>query len=162
MPATKTDLPAAMAGVSTRPLFVMRLDVSSVQKIGTEHVVAQVGVIPGGSFEGERLSGEILDGGSDWQTIRPDGSVLLDCRLMLKTDDGAMIAMTYAGIRAGSPEVFARLAKGEPTDPSEYYFRINPLFHTADARYDWLNRVVAIGVGHRLPTGPIYNVFEVL
>ncbi len=162
MPATITDLPAAMASVATRPLFTMRLDVSSVQKMGTEHVVQQVGVIPGGSFEGERLSGEVLDGGSDWQTIRPDGSVLLDCRLVLKTSDGAMIGMTYAGVRAGTPEVLARLARSEAVDPSEYYFRINPLFHTTDAKYDWLNRVLAVGIGHRLPTGPVYSVFEIL
>ncbi len=27
---------------------------------------------------------------------------------------------------------------------------------------DWLNRVVAIGVGHRRADGPIYSIFEVL
>jgi len=70
--------------------------------------------------------------------------------------------MTYAGVRAGSPEVLARLAKGAPVDPTEYYFRINPLFDTGDAKYAWLNRVVALGAGHRLPDGPVYSVFEVL
>jgi hypothetical protein len=162
MPATTPKLPTALTSVKTKPLFTMRLDVTSVQKIGTGQITQQIGVIPGGSFEGERLSGEVLDGGNDWQTIRPDGSVLLDCRLVLKTTDGAMIAMTYAGIRAGTPEVLARLAKGDPVDPSEYYFRINPLFHTAHPNYDWLNRVVAVGSGHRLPEGPIYSVFELL
>jgi hypothetical protein len=119
MPATTLKLPTALTSVKTKPLFTMRLDVTSVQKIGTGQITQQIGVITGGSFEGERLSGEVLDGGNDWQTIRPDGSVLLDCRLVLKTTDGAMIAMTYAGIRAGAPEVLARLAKGDPVDPSE-------------------------------------------
>ena len=162
MAPTEQKLPEALAGVRTRPLFTMRLDVSEVQRIGGDPIVRQVGVISGGTFAGDRLSGRVRDGGSDWQTVRPDGSVLLDCRLVLETSDGALIAMTYAGIRAGAPEVLARLAKGDPVDPAEYYFRINPLFSTADPRYDWLNRAMAVGIGHRLPEGPLYSIFEIL
>jgi uncharacterized protein DUF3237 len=36
------------------------------------------------------------------------------------------------------------------------------LFETAGARYDWLNRVIAVGVGDRQADGPIYSIFEVL
>jgi hypothetical protein len=159
--AIAATVPDALAIVKTRPLFTMRLEVKGVQKIGGQ-AVTQVGVIAGGSFEGNRLSGRILDGASDWQMIRPDGSLLLDSRLVLETLDGATIAMTYRGIRAGSPDVLARLASGDPVDPAEYYLRINPLFDTVDPRYAWLNRVVAMGTGHRLPEGPIYRVFEIL
>jgi Protein of unknown function (DUF3237) len=70
--------------------------------------------------------------------------------------------MTYRGIRYGSPDVVARIEKGEVVDPTSYYFRINPLFETANANYDWLNRVVAVGIGHRRADGPIYSIFEVL
>jgi hypothetical protein len=52
--------------------------------------------------------------------------------------------------------------KGEAVNPTSYYFRINPLFETAAAKYDWINRIVAIGIGHRRSDGPIYSVFEVL
>jgi hypothetical protein len=162
MVPTEQKLPEALAGVRTRPLFTMRLDVNEVQKIGGDPIFRQVGVIPGGTFAGERLSGRVRDGGSDWQTIRSDGGVLLDCRLVLETSDGALIAMTYAGIRAGAPEVLARLTKGDPVDPTEYYFRINPLFYAADPKYEWLNKVMPIGIGHRLPEGPVYSIFEVL
>ena len=162
MVPTEPKLPETLASVRTRPLFTMRLAVSEVQKIGGDPIVRQVGVIPGGRFTGERLSGRVRDGGSDWQTVRPDGSVLLDCRLVLETLDGALIAMTYAGSRVGAPEVLARLARGEPVDPAEYYFRINPLFSTADPKYAWLNNVLAVGIGHRLPEGPVYSIFEIL
>ena len=162
MAPTEQQLPETLASVKTRPLFTMRLNVSEVQKVGGDPIVRQVGVIPGGRFTGERLSGRVRDGGSDWQTVRPDGSVLLDCRLVLETLDGALIAMTYAGIRVGAPEVLARLARGEPVDPAEYYFRINPLFNTAGAKYEWLNNVIAVGIGHRLPEGPVYSIFEIL
>jgi hypothetical protein len=32
--------------------------------------------------------------------------------------------------------------RGEVVDPTSYYFRINPLFETASAKYDWINRVI--------------------
>jgi hypothetical protein len=162
MVRTEQALPQSMMSVTTRPIFTMRLDVGEVQKIGGNPIARQVGVIKGGTFIGDRLAGRVRDGGSDWQTVQRDGSVSLDCRLVLETSDGTLIAMTYAGIRAGAPEVLARLAQGSEVDPAEYYFRINPLFHTADPKYEWLNRVVAIGVGHRLPEGPVYSLFEVL
>jgi hypothetical protein len=141
----------------------MRLDVRKLQVVGTTPGgVRRIGVVPGGSFEGERLSGEVLDGGSDWQTVRSDGATTLNVRLVLKTKDDALIGMTYQGLRHGPPDVMARIEKGEAVDPAAYYFRTNPLFETAAAKYDWINRVVAIGIGHRLAGGPIYSVFEVL
>jgi hypothetical protein len=118
--------------------------------------------MPSGSFEGERFSGEVLDGGKDWQTVRPDGTTTLNVRLVLKTTDEALIGMAYRGIRYGPPDLVARIEKGEVVDPKSYYFRLNPLFETANASYDWLNRVVAIGIGHRVADGPIYSIFEVL
>lgn len=55
-----------------------------------------------------------------------------------------------------------RLEKGEVVDPSSYYFRITPIFEATAGRYEWLNRVLAIGTGHRFANGPTYSVFEVL
>ena len=147
----------------TQPLFVMRLDVRKLLIVGaTPGAYRRIGVVHGGSFEGERLSGEVLDGGSDWQTVRKDGTTTLNVRLVLKTKDDALICMTYQGVRHGPPDVVERIEKGEVVDPTSYYFRINPLFETAAAKYDWLNRVVGVGIGHRSPDGPIYSVFEVL
>jgi hypothetical protein len=58
--------------------------------------------------------------------------------------------------------VIARLNAGEAVDPSLYYFRSTPVFETASQKYDWLNRIIAVGTGRREPSGPIYEVFEVL
>ena len=33
---------------------------------------------------------------------------------------------------------------------------------TAAEKYGWLNRIIAVGLGHREPQGPIYRIFEVL
>ena len=157
------NLPDALRAVRTRSLFVMRLEVRKLQIVGaTPGAFRRIGVVPGGSFEGERLSGEVLEGGSDWQTVRSDGATTLNVRLVLKTKDDALIGMTYQGLRHGPPDVMARIEKGEAVDPASYYFRINPRFETAAAKYDWINRVVAVGIGHRRADGPIYSVFEVL
>ena len=157
------DLPEFMKNVRTKPMFAMRLDVRPLLIVGaTPGAYRRVGVVTGGSFEGERLSGAVLDGSSDWQTVRSDGSTTLNVRLVLRTEDGALIGMTYQGLRHGPADIIARIEKGEVVDPASYYFRINPLFETEAAKYDWINRVIAVGIGHRFADGPLYSIFEVL
>ena len=157
------NLPDVQRSVKARPLFAMRLSVRPMQVVGpTPAGVRRIGVVFGGVFEGERLSGEVLDGGSDWQILRPDSVLTLDVRLVLKTSDGAQIGMTYRGLRHGAADVLQRIDRGERVDPASYYFRINPVFETASPKYDWLNRILCIGVGDRQADGPVYSVFEIL
>jgi Protein of unknown function (DUF3237) len=156
------SLPASLKSVQTRPLFVMRLDVKPIVIVGaTPGLCRRVGIVPSGSFEGDRLSGKVLDGGSDWQAVRSDGSTTLDVRLVLQTDDST-IAMSYRSVRHGPTEVIQRLEKDEVVDPSSYYLRISPIFEAPAGRYEWLNRIIAIGTGRRFAYGPTYSVFEVL
>lgn len=151
------------AALHTRPLFSMRLAVDALLAVGgPQGNGRRIGGISGGTFEGDRLSGTVMPGGTDWQTLRGDGAVQLDARIVLKTNDDALIAMTYVGLRHGPPDVLERLNRGEPADPGNYYFRIVPSFATSHPRYDWLNRIVAVGTGQRLPTGPDYSVHEIL
>jgi hypothetical protein len=163
MPASLLEnLPEALTSLKARPLFVMRLN-SRLHVIGpVSGSVRRVTSVFGGAFEGERLSGEVLDGGSDWQTVRDDGAVFLDVRLVLRTTDEAMIGVIYRGLRHGPADILARLDRGEEVDPAAYYFRMSAVFETAAPKYDWLNRIIAIGVGLRQADGPIYQLFEVL
>jgi hypothetical protein len=159
----KQDLPEALKAVRSRALFVMHLNVRPLQVIGaTPGAFRRIGVVPGGVFEGERVRGEVLEGGSDWQTVRSDGATTLDVRLVLRTADDALIGMQYRGLRHGTPDIVARIDKGEAVDPASYYFRITALFETASSTYDWLNRILAIGVGHRRAEGVVYSLFEIL
>lgn len=154
---------AALGELKARPLFVMKVGVDHIHAIGgPTGIDRRVGEMSAGRFAGERLSGSVLHGGADWQVVRADGAVLLDARVVLRTDDGADISMDYSGIRAGPAEVTARLGRGEPVNPDAYYFRILPRFATSDPRYEWLNRILAVGIGHRLPEGPVYSVFEII
>jgi hypothetical protein len=136
-PNLDDNLPEVLRTLRTRPWFVMRLNARKLQIVGaTPAGYRRMGVVPGGSFDGERLSGEVLDGGNDWQTVRRDGATTLNVRLVLKTNDEALIGMTYRAIRYGPPDVLARIERGEVVDPKSYYFRLNPLLETANARYD--------------------------
>jgi hypothetical protein len=156
------NLPESLRSVRTRPLFVLRETVPPLLILGdTPNGFRRIGVVEGGSFEGERLSGVVVSG-NDWQTVRRDSCTKLDVRLVLRTTDDALIAMTYTVLRAGPPEIMEKLDRGEAPDPSRYYFRMSPLFETSARQYDWMNRIICVGIGQRLADGPVYSVFEVL
>ena len=150
--------------IQTRPLFEIRLQVPHILDIGdTPLGRRRIATVTGGTFEGERLRGEAVAApGGDWLLQRNDGVTVLDVRILLRTDDGEHIYMAYRGLRHGPAEVMARIAAGEVVDPASYYFRIAPVFETASKKYEWLNKIVAVGTGRREPAGPIYTVEEVL
>jgi len=158
-----TLVPAEMTTLRCQPLFIFQIDVKPPTVIGaTPGYDRRIGEITGGRFEGPRLRGTILSGGSDWQSLRNDGTTTLNVRLVLQTDDNALIGMTYLGMRHGPKEVMDRLARGEKVSPSEYYMRATPYYETSSEKYGWLNRIVSVAYGHRMTGGAIYQVFEIL
>lgn len=154
----------AMLPLESRPLGILSavLD-GSAQLLGqTPRGERKIVRVTGGNFIGPRLRAEILPGGGDWALTRADGVLELDVRLTLISDDGALIYLTYMGYRHASSEASARLARGEQVSPAEMYFRIAPRFETADQRYMWLNQILSIGIGERLPEGPRYHIHEIV
>ncbi len=152
-----------MAEIRTEHLFRVTITVPEIQEIGeTPYGRRRIARVTGGTFEGQKLRGRVLNGGGDWLLLRRDGVLNLDVRMTLETDDGATIYMTYRGYRHGPDEVIARLNRGEQVDPGEYYFRTAPLFETAAEKYAWLNSVVCVATGRRDAAGPTYDVFQVL
>jgi Protein of unknown function (DUF3237) len=115
-----------------------------------------------GTFTGPELNGKLLpDGSADWQIVLPDGTALGDIRYTLQTDDGALLYAQSRGVRHGSAEVLARLARGDDVDASEYTFRTSTQIETASHDLDWLNKGVFISVGGRRPGGVIYETYLV-
>ncbi len=144
-------------------LFRMVLSVGTPQMAGTARN-GELRIIPvtGGTAEGPRFNGEVLPGtAGDWLRVDPDGTAHMDVRLTLKSETGGIVYVHYTGIRTGAPEVLARMNAGEAVDPSEYYFRTAMRFETGAADLAWMNRVIAIGVGQRPPSGPTYDVYAV-
>lgn len=123
----------------------------------------RITVIKGGVCDGPRIKGTVVPGANAaWVLVGADGTVRLEARVTLRTDDGAWIYMHYPGIGHGSPEVMQRVNTGRAAEPGSYYFRTVAQFETAAPRYDWLNRVFAVGVGERAADGPKYDVYEIL
>jgi len=118
--------------------------------------------LTGGTFSGPQMSGKLLSGASaDWQTILPDGTALGDIRYTLQTDRGDLLYVQSRSIRHGSPEVLARLGRGEDVDPGEYTFRTSTRIETAAPDLDWLNKGIFISVAGRQASGVIYETYLV-
>jgi hypothetical protein len=150
--------------MNTRLLMRLHVIVAAPQQIGAvPHGTRRTVPLSGGTFEGPRLRGAVLPGGSaDWLLLRSDGVQELDLRVTLETDDGALISMRSFGLRHGPADVIAALGRGEAVDPATYYFRTTPCFETAHPSYAFLNRIVAVASGDRRADGPIYTIHEVL
>jgi hypothetical protein len=117
-------------------------------------------LLTGGTFAGPELNGRLLPGSSaDWQTVLPDGTVLVDIRYTLQSGDGNLLYVQSRGVRHGSADVLARLAQGEDVDASEYTFRTSTQIETAAPALDWLNKGVFISVGGRRPGAVIYETY---
>jgi muconolactone delta-isomerase len=118
--------------------------------------------LTGGTFTGPEISGTLVPGASaDWQTVLPDGTALGDIRYTLRTDGGDLLDVRSRAVRHGSPEVLARLARGEDVDASEYTFRASTEIETAAPELDWLNKAIFVAVGGRGPGGVIYETYLV-
>jgi len=153
-------------GVAAEHLFTLRAEIGPRQDAGPGPTGSRSynGVVQG-AFEGPRLRGEILPGSADWMLARPDGSIEMDARVVLRTDDGAIIHMSYGG-RIGIPaDILAEArdpARRAALDPDRYYLRTAPTFETGAPAYAWLNNLVAVGKGRLLADGVGYDVFAVL
>ena len=150
--------------LTTEFLFRMVLTVGTPQMVGpTRNGELRIIPVTGGTVEGPRVKGEVLPGtAGDWLRVDSDGTAHMDVRLTMRTAIGSHLYMHYSGIRTGTPEVLARLNAGQAVDPAEYYFRTAIRFETGAPELAWLNKVLAIGVGQRPPSGPTYDVYAVM
>ena len=86
-----------------------------------------------GTFEGANMKGTVGGPAGDWATLRPDGTITLDARFMLTTDDGAII---YKSVSGRSDRETGLL-----TSSAEY--------ETGDEKYAFLHRQQLIGYGFK-------------
>lgn len=148
--------------IEVRPLFELKANVAPPQVIAGPLGQRLFIPVTGGELRGERITGVLQAGGSDFQLIRRDGVAELDVRVTILTDDGVTIQLKGHGIRHTSPEVFARIMSGADVNPSEYYFREALFFESPEGKYDWLNRIIAIAKGGRLKSCVFIEAYEVL
>lgn len=129
------------------PLATVRVTRGDVHRMGATAFHRRViGGISSGRWEGERIRGDIVQPGGDWAIPSTDGtSMLLDVRQTVRTDDGALVFVTYQG----------------RCDRERGTYTVAPTFETDDPRYAWLNVVQAVGRGRTEGDDIVYAMFEV-
>jgi hypothetical protein len=114
---------------------------------------------------GGRISGlfeaEILPGGADWQIVRSDGAVEIDTRYSARTAAGEYVHFRTSGVRSGPPEVLEALLRGEPVDPSEYYFRVAVHLETSAPRLAILEQSIFVASAIREANAVRYTAYRV-
>ena len=101
----------------------------------TQHGRRTIIPITGGTFEGPRLKGTIINGGADYQ-LNTESHTELEAIYCIRTDDGINIHVRNKGIIYNGKD-----AEGNPT----FYFRAAPTFEApADSKYAWLNNALFV------------------
>ncbi len=149
-----------MRQIRLRELLAIEIDVRApVDLGGGRRFIA----FEGGTFVGrDDLRGMVLEGGVDWQTVRPDGVIEIDAHYTLRTGSGETVEVRSRGVRKATESVFARLERGEEVDPDEYYFRTHVRLTTSAPRLSFLNDLIAISTGRRDRAVVRIDVHEVL
>jgi hypothetical protein len=140
-----------------------KLQLNSPLVVGeTAHGVRRIIPIVGGSVIGPSVKGEIINGGADWQILRKDGVMEIEAHYQFKTDDGIIIYVKNAGLRVATPEIAAKISKGEFVTPDQYYFRAIPKFEAPIGKYSWINDAIFVCTGERLPNAVLIRVWKLL
>lgn len=117
--------------------------------------------ISGGTVSGPKLSGKVLPGGGDWQSISQDGLTDVHALYTLQADDGTVIAIDNSGVRTASKQVTDRISKGEQVGPDDYYFRTAARFTVQDGPHAWLGRTLFVARGIRMPDHVVIDFYQV-
>lgn len=122
--------------------------------------VRQLYVVSHGKVSGDRINGKVLAGGGDNLLVDPGGLGHVDARLTWETDDGAIIYVQYFGRVELNEDSAAAFQSGKGMKFGDIHFVTQPRFETGDARYEWLNRTVAIAEGRVADGHAIeYNIY---
>ena len=138
---------------------LMALEVLVAPPVGIDPARRFIPIV-GGTVTGP-LSGRIVPGGGDWQSLAPDGRMDISAHYILDLPGHGTVEVLSEGVRHGPPEVLERLARAEPVDPSLYYFRTAVRLRTAAPALARLNAILALAVGERAADRVRLKVFEI-
>lgn len=116
--------------------------------------------IVGGEVSGA-LTGKVLPGGGDWQTLWPEGRMEISAHYVLEIEGHGTVEVRSDGVRHGPKDVLAALARGEVVDPTLYYFRTAVRLRTAVQGLLRLNAILAVATGERAADRVRLQVFEI-
>ena len=144
------------------PMTQVRCEVGALVTLGpAKYGERRYVPLGGGTVQGPELNGSLVEGGVDWQVNRADGVLDIAAHYVIRTDDGALVEVQSDGMRHGPAEVMARLARGEPVEPHEYFFRTVVRFTTGAPQWLHLNKVLALAVGRREARAVLLDVYRI-
>jgi hypothetical protein len=154
-------LHAQTTKVTTEYLMTIYAPLDAAQAV--DSTLYTYNVRPGGWVKGPRISGTIIAPSGDWSRLLPSGVSRLDVRATIKTDDGALIQLTYNGIFKDTKETEDRANRGEVLTSQDVYFITAPTLQTSAKKYEWLNGVQCIGkmVSYKSDSYVKYDIFVV-
>lgn len=157
-----------IGGASAQPTVTIETDYLMTLEAPLDPAFQPVGgrlvvnVPPGGTVHGPKINGKLISPAGDWLVPQPDGTLRLDVRGTIKTDDGELILVEYNGVIVASKEVTDRFNKGEVITSKDEYFMTAPRFTTASKKYEWINQLQAVGKMVSLQNTKItYDIFVV-
>jgi Protein of unknown function (DUF3237) len=92
---------APTVSITTEYLGTLKISLGKPQMVGT-HIIFEAKEC---TLEGPNIKAVCVSPSADWQTGMPDGSLRLDIRAMLKTEDKKLIFLEGSGIRFGGYDV---------------------------------------------------------
>jgi len=136
-------LQAQTTKISTEYLMTIYAPLDAGQAVNSSLQVYNVR--PGGWVKGPQIKGTIIAPSGDWLRVMPSGIFRLDVRGTIKTDDGALIYISYNGIIDQTKQSESRAENGDVQTSNDMYFIIAPTMETTSKKYAWLNGVQCIG-----------------
>ncbi|KJL47256.1 hypothetical protein RS84_02046 [Microbacterium hydrocarbonoxydans] len=120
--------------------------------------------VSGGTVDGPRLRGAVLDSGGDWWNGR-GLMVTLDARYVIAAEvvDGtAGVEVVNRGIWRADERTFQRLVEGEEVAEQDLYYRTAFVFRTEHPELAWLTESQFIGYARAEPGFVIIRVFRLI
>ncbi|MFD5863775.1 DUF3237 domain-containing protein [Agromyces sp. NPDC127015] len=120
--------------------------------------------VSGGTFDGPRLGGVVLNSGGDWWVGR--GLVVeLDARYVIEAslDSGpAAVEVVNRGIWRTDEATWARIEAGEDVAEQDLYYRTAFQFRTDHPELQWLTESQFVGYARAEPGFVIIRVFRLV
>lgn len=123
--------------------------------------------VSGGSVDGPRLRGTILNSGGDWWrgqglTVRLDARYVLQAELPGEPARSAGVEVVNRGFWRTDETTFGRMLDGEAVHEEDLYYRTAFEFRTDHPDLQWLTESQFIGYARSEPGFVVIRVFRLL
>ena len=133
-----------------RHLCSFAIDVGEAQTVDQGAPLRRFVPILGGVVS-NGLTGRILSGGGDWQSVLVDGTIEISAHYVIEIEGEGLVEIRSDGVRA-VPE----------DNPDAVYFRTLIRFQTSAPGLKRLNKVLAISTGRREANRVLLEISEIL